>query len=90
MWSRSFRAQRWCWRNITNWNLLSEDGNVFDYSEVLKAILPYTFGTQPDLTVAMNNDLLDSATATSTNPTTIVYKIKVTMWAITATRKSTV
>ena len=63
-------------KNIASWNLLSNEGNVFETGEVLKPVLPYTFVTQPDLTVAMNPDLLDSAKVTNTNPETIVYKIK--------------
>lgn len=63
-------------KNIANWNLLSNEGNVFDNAEVLKAVLPYTFFTQPDLSVAMNDTLLESAKVTSNNPETIVYKIK--------------
>ncbi|MGA9311930.1 MAG: ABC transporter family substrate-binding protein [Pseudonocardiaceae bacterium] len=69
-------------KNIANWNLLSNEGNVFDNNEVLKAVLPYTFVTQPDLTVTMNNDLLDSAKVTNSSPETIVYKIRPTaVWS---------
>jgi peptide/nickel transport system substrate-binding protein len=69
-------------KNVTNWNLLSNEGNVFENGEVLKPVLPYTFVTQPDFTVAMNTDLLDSAKVTTTNPETIVYKIKATaVWS---------
>ncbi len=64
-------------KNIANWNLLSVEGNVLETGWVLKGLLPYTFWTKPDLTVALNNDLLDSAVVTSVNPQTIVYKIKV-------------
>ncbi len=63
-------------KNITNWNLHANEGNVFENGQVLKAVLPYTFVTQPDLTVALSNDLLDSAMVTNTNPQTIVYRIK--------------
>ncbi|HEY6424423.1 MAG TPA: ABC transporter family substrate-binding protein, partial [Pseudonocardiaceae bacterium] len=63
-------------KNIANWNLLASEGNVLETGWVLSGLLPRTFITQPDLTVAMNNDLLDSATVTNTNPETIVYKIK--------------
>ncbi|MDQ3760380.1 MAG: ABC transporter family substrate-binding protein [Actinomycetota bacterium] len=62
-------------KNIPNWNLLSSEGNVFETGLVLKGLLPYTFVTQPDLTVVMSRDLLDSATVTNANPQTIVYKI---------------
>jgi glutathione transport system substrate-binding protein len=63
-------------KNIANWNLLSGEGNVLETGWVLSGLLPRAFITRPDLTVAMNNDLLDSAKVTSTNPETIVYKIK--------------
>jgi peptide/nickel transport system substrate-binding protein len=63
-------------KNIPNWNLLSNEGNVFENGQVLKGVLPYTFVTQPDLTAAMSNTLLESATVTNANPQTIVYKIK--------------
>jgi peptide/nickel transport system substrate-binding protein len=63
-------------KNVTNWNVLSSEGNVFEGGEVLKPVLPATFVTEPDLTVAMNTDLLDSARVTNTHPETIVYKIK--------------
>jgi glutathione transport system substrate-binding protein len=69
-------------KNIANWNLLSNEGNVFHNNEVLKAVLPYTFVMQPDLTVTMNNDLLDSAKVTNSSPETIVYKIRPTaVWS---------
>jgi peptide/nickel transport system substrate-binding protein len=63
-------------KNVPNWNVLSNEGNVFENGEVLKAVLPYTFVTRPDLAVVMNTDLLDSVKVTNTNPETIVYKIK--------------
>jgi peptide/nickel transport system substrate-binding protein len=63
-------------KNIANWNLRSNEGNVFENSQVLKGVLPYTFVTQPDLTVAMNDDLLESAEVTKPDPQVIVYKIK--------------
>lgn len=63
-------------KSVANWNELASAGNVFETGEVLKPVLPATFVTQPDLTAAMNTDLLDSAKVTDTNPETIVYKIK--------------
>jgi peptide/nickel transport system substrate-binding protein len=64
-------------KNIPNWNLLSSEGNVLETGWVLAGVLPRAFITLPDLTVAINNDLLDSVKVTNTNPETIVYKIKV-------------
>ncbi|HEX6402895.1 MAG TPA: ABC transporter family substrate-binding protein [Pseudonocardiaceae bacterium] len=63
-------------KNISNWNLLSSQGNVLETGWVLSGLLPRTFITAPDLTVAMNNELLDSAKVTATYPETIVYKVK--------------
>ncbi|HKR52039.1 MAG TPA: ABC transporter family substrate-binding protein [Pseudonocardiaceae bacterium] len=63
-------------KNVPNWNLLSNEGNVFETGMVLKGVLPYTFVTKPDLTVRRSNTLLESAKVTSTNPQIIVYKIK--------------
>ncbi|MGH3795008.1 MAG: ABC transporter family substrate-binding protein [Pseudonocardiaceae bacterium] len=63
-------------KNISNWNLESAEGNVLETNFVLKGVLPGTFVTQPDLTETMNTSLLESAKVTSTNPETIVYKIK--------------
>ncbi|MGH3686017.1 MAG: ABC transporter family substrate-binding protein [Pseudonocardiaceae bacterium] len=63
-------------KNIANWNLLSAEGSVLETGGVLAGLLPRTFITLPDLTVAKNDDLLDSAKVTSTNPETIVYRIK--------------
>ncbi|MGH3935952.1 MAG: ABC transporter family substrate-binding protein [Pseudonocardiaceae bacterium] len=63
-------------KNVSNWNLLSSEGNVQETGWVLKGLLPPTFITRPDLTVVINNDLLESAKATNTNPQTITYKIK--------------
>lgn len=63
-------------KNVSNWNLLSSQGNVLETGWLLSGLLPRTFITAPDLTVAMNNELLDSAKVTSTYPETIVYKIK--------------
>jgi peptide/nickel transport system substrate-binding protein len=63
-------------KNIPNWNLISSQGNVQETGYVLRGVLPATFYTQPDLTVAMNRNLLESAEVTSTDPQTIVYRIK--------------
>lgn len=63
-------------KNIPNWNLISSEGNVLETGMVLRAVLPATFYTQPDLTTAMNENLLESAEVTKTDPQTMVYKIK--------------
>jgi peptide/nickel transport system substrate-binding protein len=63
-------------KNIPNWNLNSSEGNVFETGMAVKSILPYTYYTAPDLTPQINPDLLESAELTSTNPQTVVYRIK--------------
>jgi peptide/nickel transport system substrate-binding protein len=63
-------------KNIPNWNLNSSEGNVFETSQAAKGLLPYTYYTSPDLTAQINPDLLESAEQTSTDPQTIVYRIR--------------
>ena len=63
-------------KTVDNWNLLSADGNTFDYGQVLNGIYPYTFIPNPSYAVTMNSDLLASATQTSTSPQTVTYQIK--------------
>ena len=63
-------------KNITNWNILTSDGNTFETAEVMNALLPGAFIPQPDFTVSMNKDLLVSADLTKDSPETVVYKIQ--------------
>lgn len=63
-------------KNVPNWNANSAEGNVFETGLVLQGILPKAFITQPDLTVAMNENLLVSAEQTNPNPQTLVYQIR--------------
>jgi len=62
-------------KTVDNWNLLSADGNTFDYGQVLNGIYPFTFIPNPSYAITMNSDLLQSANETSTSPETITYKI---------------
>lgn len=63
-------------KNVPNWNANSAEGNVFETSLVLQGVLPKAFLTQPDLTSAMNENLLVSAEQTGTDPQTLVYEIQ--------------
>jgi peptide/nickel transport system substrate-binding protein len=63
-------------KNVANWNALSSEGSVFETGLVLMGVLPYTFVTQPDLTVTMNKNLLESAEMTSSSPQRVVYRIR--------------
>lgn len=57
-------------------NVNDADASTFDLAQIMSTILPGPFDVNPDLTVTLNPDLMDSATQTSASPQTIVYKIK--------------
>ncbi len=63
-------------KTVDNWNLLSADGNTFDYGQVLNGVYPSAFIAKPSYAVVMNTDLLESAEQTGASPQTIVYKVK--------------
>jgi peptide/nickel transport system substrate-binding protein len=62
-------------KNISDWNITTAQGNTFENAELVTRLLPYTYGSQPDLTPKLNTDFITSADVTNTNPMTIVYKI---------------
>ena len=63
-------------KTMQNWNVLSADGNTFDYAQVVNALTPSTYIFNPSYKVTMNSELLVSANETSTSPETVVYKIQ--------------
>jgi len=63
-------------RDITNWNVTSALGNNAVVRTVTLPIVPSAFMVQPDFTLKMNTDLLESAELTSTDPQTVVYRIR--------------
>jgi peptide/nickel transport system substrate-binding protein len=63
-------------KTMDNWNLLSAEGDTFDYGQIINALAPSTFLFNPSYSVSMNSSLLVSATETSTSPETVVYKIQ--------------
>jgi peptide/nickel transport system substrate-binding protein len=60
---------------IENYNLNQVLGSGKDLQDVVRPILPEVFTNNPDSTVSLNRDYLDSADLTSTNPEVITYKI---------------
>ncbi len=62
-------------KKIKGWNVNAAGSNSFDTGEVMGGVLPQPIVVWPDFTVAVNLDLLVSATQTGANPQTIVYKI---------------
>lgn len=63
-------------KNIENWNVNSAQGNVLETGMAIKEILPYTHYTKPDLTTAVNEDLLDSVEMINDDPQTLEYQVK--------------
>jgi len=61
---------------LTGWNLNTSNSNTFDFAEVMDGVVPAVFNAGPDLKPFLNTDLMVSAEETSTNPQTLVYKIK--------------
>lgn len=62
-------------KNIQQWNVQDVNGNTFENGEAIGVVLPQVFVPQPDFSIALNTDLVTSATQTSTSPQTFVYKI---------------
>jgi len=60
----------------TGFNNNTSKDNGTSVANVVINVLPQAFHLTPDFKVAMNTDLLDSAEQTSSQPQTIVYKIK--------------
>ena len=63
-------------KTMDNWNVLSANGDVFDYAQILNALTPSAFIFNPSYSVTLNTDMLASATQTSSSPQTVVYKIQ--------------
>ncbi|WP_034268238.1 ABC transporter family substrate-binding protein [Actinospica robiniae] len=63
-------------KTMQNWNVLSADGNTFDYAQVVNPLTPSTYIFNPSYQVTLNSDLLVSASQTSSSPQTVVYKIQ--------------
>lgn len=63
-------------RDMTNWNVTSALGNNAVVRSATLPLVPSAFVVQPDFTLAMNTDLLESAELTSTDPQVVTYKIR--------------
>ena len=62
-------------KNVTNWNVISSEGNEFETGEATKPLLAYAFVTTPDLKTTLATDFVTSAEVTSQNPQVVTYKI---------------
>lgn len=63
-------------KKIAGWNINNADSNTFEFAEVLDGVLPFVWNVNPDFQVVLNTDMMVSAEQTSTDPQTLVYKIK--------------
>lgn len=63
-------------RDMTNWNVTSALGNNAVVRSTTLPLLPSAFIVQPDFTLKLNDDLLESAEVVSTHPQVVVYKIR--------------
>lgn len=63
-------------KDISSWNVLQSGGNGVETGQVMNAILPSAFVSQPDFTQRLNSNILRSAKVTSTDPQTVVYQIR--------------
>ncbi len=62
-------------QDVPGFNPNTSGGATEDLIYMIEGVLPSAFITQPNAEVKLNTDLLTSATLTSTNPQTVVYKI---------------
>ncbi|GAA0609295.1 ABC transporter family substrate-binding protein [Kutzneria viridogrisea] len=60
---------------MDNWNRLQVDGTPLDNQRMQGAVMPSLFTENPDSSVTMNKDYLDSAEVTAGNPQVVEYKI---------------
>ena len=60
----------------TGFNNTTSKDNGTSVANIVISMYPSAFHSQPDFTVKMNDEFLDSAEQTSEDPQTIVYKIK--------------
>ena len=58
-----------------SFNVVSAPGAVSEGRTVMNSLLPGAYIAQPDGSLALNTDLLTSATMTGTHPQTVVYRI---------------
>jgi peptide/nickel transport system substrate-binding protein len=64
-------------KTISNWNTFDSDGNTFETSQVMNAIVPSPFVAQPNNSVTWNKTLLtEEPKITTASPQTVVYKLK--------------
>jgi glutathione transport system substrate-binding protein len=61
--------------DLAGFNVLQADDTEFVLQEILNQVWPSVYIAQPNVSLALDTDVVTSATVTSTNPQTIVYQI---------------
>jgi peptide/nickel transport system substrate-binding protein len=62
-------------QDVAGFNILNSADNAFVLGQMVDQVWPSVYNILPNLTLALNTDIVTSATVTSTNPQTIVYQI---------------
>jgi peptide/nickel transport system substrate-binding protein len=62
-------------QDVAGFNVLNVTDNAFVLGQMLDQTWPSVFVIQPNLSLALNTNVVTSATVTNTNPQTVVYQI---------------
>ena len=62
-------------QDVAGFNVLNATDNAFVLGQMIDQVWPSVYNILPNLSLALNTNVVTSATVTSTNPQTIVYQI---------------
>jgi peptide/nickel transport system substrate-binding protein len=62
-------------QDVAGFNVLNATDNAFVLGQMIDQVWPSVYNILPNLTLALNTNVVTRATVTSTNPQTIVYQI---------------
>ena len=62
-------------QDVAGFNVLNATDNAFVLGQMIDQVWPSVYNILPNLTLALNTNVVTSVTVTSTNPQTIVYRI---------------
>jgi peptide/nickel transport system substrate-binding protein len=62
-------------QDVAGFNVLNVTDSAFVLAQMLDQVWPSVYIIQPNLTLTLDTNIVTSATVTSTNPQTVVYKI---------------
>jgi peptide/nickel transport system substrate-binding protein len=62
-------------QDVAGFNVLNATDNAFVLGQMIDQVWPSVYNILPNLSLALNTNVVTSATVTSTNPQTVVYQI---------------